>query len=323
MNRIVTPLKYAIEETRGHWNDPRWWRKRFENRVIGTIQRRRYDCGIDIMEADWDILIVLDACRADYFEEIVGTDFDDYRREKSRASATMEWMQANFEDGVFGDTVYVSANPWVTKIAPDAFHHIENLWLDRDYLTAKELEEINSLGEAGIDYKETITAAETTEAALRVAEEYPDKRIIVHYLQPHAPYIGMEGGELLGYVPDEDPSDAGHSELRRRTVVNLYRANLGYAWHHAERVIDEVQGKTVVTSDHGEMFGEFHWPWPIRGYDHPIGLRTHELVTVPWAVIEDERRPVVDHGPRRHSVTADEQDKLTDRLRDLGYADPA
>jgi hypothetical protein len=32
-----------------------------------------------------------------------------------------------------------------------------------------------------------------TEAALEAAEWYPNERLIVHYLQPHAPYIGPTG----------------------------------------------------------------------------------------------------------------------------------
>lgn len=46
-------------------------------------------------------------------------------------------------------------------------------------------------------------------------------------------------------------------------------------------------GTTVVTSDHGNHLGEFATPFPIRLYGHPEGIRTPELIRVPWLVVAE------------------------------------
>jgi hypothetical protein len=80
-----------------------------------------------------------------------------------------------------------------------------------------------------------------------------------------------------------------------------------------------VDGRTVITSDHGNLVGERAWPVPVRLYGHPEGIRHPALVKVPWAVIEgDGRRAVVDEGV--HAVTGEADEVVEQRLRDLGYA---
>jgi hypothetical protein len=81
----------------------------------------------------------------------------------------------------------------------------------------------------------------------------------------------------------------------------------------------ELQGKTVVTADHGQMIGERSAPLPVTDYGHPPGLYTEQLVKVPWLIYEN--------GPRRE-ITADaaasedadvSEEAVQDRLADLGY----
>lgn len=81
---------------------------------------------------------------------------------------------------------------------------------------------------------------------------------------------------------------------------------------------EDIPGKTVLSSDHGNMMGERTWPVPIKMYGHPRDLRSEPLVTVPWAVLDDEdRRDIVDDGVK--SSTTAEGDEITDRLQALGY----
>jgi hypothetical protein len=275
--------------------------------------------GIDIMAEDWDNLLVLDACRADTFESVIGVDrFDNYERKTSRASATPEWMQINFADRSFGDTVYVSGNPWVSKIAPDGFHDIKNIWLDDYDIDQTQLDDAATLAEVGIPFEETVDAKRVNKAALETAAEYSDKRIIIHYLQPHAPYIGNRDGSTKKEVPTCHPGDhLRRGEVSKETMLELYEENLAYVWHHAKELAAELDGKTVITSDHGEMFGErLFRGLPFRGYAHPIGLHASELVTVPWAVSDGNRRETTNEGTSKVTVDADVADE---RLRDLGY----
>jgi hypothetical protein len=318
-------INYAVGEISKNWDDRWWWRSRFQNHVIGRIQRKIYDGGIDVIEQDWDLLIIIDACRADLFEETVLGDgaFDEYSRVNTKASATMEWMEMNFADGEWGDTVYVSANPWITQKASDSFHHIENLWISDYGVEEETLKESTTLKQAGVGTSETVNATETTDRALEVAHEYPDKRIIVHYLQPHAPYIGNADGsekpqdEIKADLHPGKPHWEGKIDAER--CWDEYRENLKYVMNHVWRFLDHVQGKAVVSSDHGEMFGEWMTPFPMRGYDHPMGLRTPELIEVPWAVLNRKRRDIINHGIDEYEMSDEERTQIKRNLRDLGY----
>jgi len=70
-------------------------------------------------------------------------------------------------------------------------------------------------------------------------------------------------------------------------------------------------GRTVVTSDHGNNLGERMPLLPMRLYGHPTGIHHPALREVPWAVIDGES---VGDGDRQ--MTVDEE-----QLRSLGYAD--
>lgn len=316
---LLSRVKYAANEVGQHYDDMRWWRQRFYSRVLGPITRVTAPDGIDVMDEDWDNLLILDACRFDTFESMIGTSkFDEYRRVTSKASATPEWIRKNFQGQTFGDTVYVSGNPWVSKIAPNSFHDIKNIWLDDYDFDEDDLTDADTLANLGVPFEETVTAQRVNQAAVEAANEYDDKRLIIHYIQPHAPYIGNSDGSTKDEVPPYHPGEhLRFKGMDSNTVEGLYHENLEYVWHHASMLLEQLEGQTVVTSDHGEMFGERLFPLlPFRGYDHPIGLHSSELVTVPWATINGPRRETTDDDAK--TVTVDE-DAANERLRNLGY----
>lgn len=151
-------------------------------------------------------------------------------------------------------------------------------------------------------------------------------------MQPHYPFIGHPELRYQSWTPQEivdgdhggdrphDPWQALEMGLADRgDIWNAYAENLERGLDAALDLAMSLDGRTVVTSDHGNMIGERAWPVPIRLYGHPEGVRHPALVHVPWAVLAgEERRDVTDEG-----VTAVDNvdDRLVkDRLRDLGYA---
>jgi len=134
---------------------------------------------LNVMSEKWDYMIILDACRYDYFERV----YDKYVHGKlekriSAGSSTNEWRNKSFP-GFYDDVVYISANPQfsaTSKIygfcAGDHFHKVHQIW------------------ESDWNYeKATVLPAVLTEAAVRIISNAGGKRAIVHYLQPHAPYL--------------------------------------------------------------------------------------------------------------------------------------
>jgi len=178
--------------------------------------------------------------------------------------------------------------------------------------------------------------------AIEAHEEHPDKRIVVHYMQPHHPFIGFPELQYHGWQIDDFDDWADHkeetglSEEQRMAhpqtpwealymgeatadaIWDAYAQNLDLVLDAVDELLAATTGRTVLTSDHGNMFGERTWPIPMRVYGHPTGVRNRELVDVPWAVVDDgNRRDVTDGSVRSVSESANEV--VEDRLNDLGY----
>jgi hypothetical protein len=316
MNPIGS-LRYITSEILAHYDEPIWWHERFIDRVVHPIHANIYPTygdAIEVAEKDWDNLIILDGCRLDLFEEWTNLDqFDTFDSISSYGSSTPEWTHQNFHGREFGDTVYVTSNPWTTRVAGDAFHEVIEVWrenFDED------------LG--------TVPADPVMEAAYDAVEEYPNKRLIVHFMQPHAPFVSPEF-EYTDWSPKSIVNENGGDTKSRKTVWEAlrrgdidrdsawqgYGENLQYVMDRVKNRAPELPGRTVVSSDHGNMLGERSWPVPLRIYGHPAGLRSSSLVDVPWAVFEGDRREIVDEGVT--NVGTGNVDELEDRLAALGY----
>ncbi|MFD1512907.1 hypothetical protein [Halomarina rubra] len=308
-------LRYVVDELREHAADRLWWKQRLVQRVAVPTHRRLYgDRGVRVMDEDWDSLFVLDACRADLFATVTDLDrFDAYRTERSPASMTAEWTETQFAGREFGDTVYVSANPYTSTVAGDSFHELVEVWRE------------------GFDEEEATVLAEDVAAAARDAHErHPDKRLVVHFMQPHYPFVGHPDLRYASWSPDEildgayanerphDPWQALDMGLvDHEQVLSAYADNLRYVLDEAFDLAADVGGTTVLTSDHGNLMGERMWPLPVRGYGHPRGLRSAGLVDVPWAVLDGDRREVTDDGVTAVEEAASEE--VESRLQALGY----
>jgi hypothetical protein len=134
------------------------------------------ETGIDIFAEDWDVLVILDACRYDIFAEVVGNELGTRPLESriSRGSATRKWVEANFTDRTLADLVYVHSNGHYgrlkSEICSDVFKY--------------QISENNALG------GRSVHPGVVTSAAITAAESPPHKRFFVHYMQPHHPFFG-------------------------------------------------------------------------------------------------------------------------------------
>jgi hypothetical protein len=261
--------------------------------------------GIDVMERDWDNLLILDACRYDCFADENWLD-GDLTRVTSPATESLSYLQATIIGRELHDTVYVTGNPYAEEIPPKTFHDVVPLYGDKWD------------AEGGTVHPETVV-----EATGQAAMDYPNKRLIAHFMQPHVPYIGRFGAAL-----EYNREFAGDiwSDLRTRygnladeDLRTAYRENLRLVLEHVEQLLEELDGKTVITADHGELLGERIWPIPIKGYDHYPHLYADGLTQVPWFTITDGmRRETVPEQPRSENEQQDTE-VLTDRLEALGY----
>jgi hypothetical protein len=84
---------------------------------------------------------------------------------------------------------------------------------------------------------------------------------------------------------------------------------------------EKLDGKTVVTADHGEMLGARSSPVPVTEYAHPARNYVPELVKVPWLVFEGDRRTVTAEEPLDYREKQDIHASSEKRLKALGYVE--
>lgn len=299
--------------------DPRYLRGA-GSRILTKWNRRYHEffvdhVGTDVMGEDWDNLIILDGCRADVFNDVSWLE-GTYEECISQASESREYLSYNFQDRELHDTVYLSANPFAAQLNDGTFHAFYDL-----YRTEWD-EELN-----------TVPPEPVADKTIEAHREFPNKRIISHFMQPHYPFIGELGQEIDhssigGEMKEEDtPMNIwsrlmyGESGLDRQQVLSAYEENLEIVLESVERVIENTSGKTVVTADHGNMIGDRGRPIPAPGFGHPPNYYVEPLVNVPWLTISGERREIESESPVGEMETPAADVDIEDRLSHLGYVD--
>lgn len=271
--------------------------------------------GEDFIEADWDTLIILDSCRYDVFEQQHDLPGElDFKI--SRGGATREFLRGNFRNRELLDTVYLTAIPQYHRLQDEldaCLHEVRDLWRDKWDTNLQ-----------------TVPPEAVTTAAKNAVREFPHKRLIVHYAQPHGPYIG-ETGRSLVLGPQIPTNDLTFFEgLRRNLAIErlsdeqhwrAYRENLDIVLPYVEELFDVLDGKTVVTADHGQMLGERAAPIPIKCYDHHGGTYVDPLVKVPWLVYEKGPRREIAAEEPTSTATRAEESVVSERLSALGYTE--
>lgn len=307
------------------WNLPLLRKKNTYSSIFDELMQKYFTYfpreRSSIMAEDWDNLLLLDACRYDVFKARNGIA-GDLEQRVSKGSNTGEFFEKNFRGSQHHDTVYVTANPvprveeWCSVDPDTIFYDTVDIWKDHWN------ENVN-----------TVRPEPVADSIRSVQAEHPHKRILGHFLQPHQPFIGDIGQEIEEHGMrayeklGEGASGSGkqiwerleRGELSTNRVWKAYVENLDLVLPHVQNLCDDLIGKTVVTSDHGNLFGECAWPFPVRKYGHPRGIHTKRLVKVPWLQTNYEtRREITSESPVRTDSGPDAKEPL-ERLQHLGY----
>jgi hypothetical protein len=262
--------------------------------------------GRHVFEHDWDLLIVLDACRYDLFET-VAPDYEfagDVVPVRSVGSTSREWLQKTFapdHHAAAANTTYVTANPFSDSTLDGTdLGGLEEVWRD--------------------DWDEglgTVPADPVTDRAITRWRAGDADRMIVHYMQPHFPSVpepSFGSGIELDAVGDH--WDSVWHRLRKGdisvdAVRRAYRANLEYALDSVGTLLSSVDAdRVVLTADHGNAFGS----WGV--YGHPPAA-IPAVRTVPWC--ETTARDRGEYDPSPAKADRDLDDDVASKLHDLGY----
>lgn len=296
---------YSLSDLKTALDNPVWFPRELNRLYAHRLNLRDYNPeGIDIFKEDWDNLILLDACRYDEFARLHDLS-GELEKRISRGATSSEFVRGNFTGRELYDVVYVSAN---------AYYAYLNDEIDADIhayigLHDEEFREVKG---------QTTPPDIVTEHAIEAHERYPNKRLLVHYLQPHQPYIGPYGMERFdhgrGLIDTVKKSNPTREELFR-----AYRENLEIVLEEVETLLEHLQGKTVISADHGEMLGERMTPIPVREYGHNAGIYKPELLEIPWFIIDDEERKEIISEPPQEKEQERSKEEIREHLRALGY----
>lgn len=279
----------------------------FYELYLGGLRRTDtvYSPGQHIFERDWDVLILLDACRVDLMHEVEDAyDFlDEPGTHVSVGSSSIQWMERTFTDEYaeeLRETVYVTGNPFSKRVLSD-----------NDLLALDEVWRYGWDDDAG-----TIPARSITDRAIAAGREHDSKRLIVHYMQPHFPSVptpltdGMNA-ETLG--DGEGWNSPWHrlrkGELDYETVWAAYRENLHYVLKDLSTLLANLNAdRAVISADHGNAAGE------LGVYGHPK-IPLSPIREVPWYVTSS-----TDTGEYEPELEQEaEQGGVEDKLTALGY----
>lgn len=279
--------KYIFNSIKENWKDFYWWKKLINSHVLSPLIFRNND-GTYVFDEEWDNLIILDGCRFDFFEEEVKNwDIDgklEYR--VSRGSSTLTFLRENFEDDKFREhtkeIVYITANPYVSVTLEEKFFKIVPVW---DFGWSEKFQ--------------TVLPDRVYEATLKAIRKYPKKRFIIHFMQPHQPFVklgwvgdGTSRGRYLALSQKAKGSLHiwelfARGKISKEIMIWGYKENLKITFPYLEKLIRIMQGKIAITSDHGEAIGEkIHPLIPLRVYAHPHNTRIEPLIKVPWFISE-------------------------------------
>lgn len=274
--------------------------------------------GISVLEKEWDVLLVLDACRFDSFKK--------YNNIKgklnsiiSKGTCTVEWLNSNFGmKKKYNDIVYVSGNPFTEYSIEGSkkFYDVSNVFLK--------------------DWNEkfgTVLPDSVSSEAIRMHKKHPDKKLIVHYMQPHVPYVGKtkiylknsfksknfskenNGHDWFGSLLDKIRYEGGSV----RMFYKAYIENLRLVLRSIENLLPHLEGKVIISSDHGELFGEKYI------YGHPPGIRLKKITKVPWFVVDMEyyKEKASEVLPLKNVKMKEkgegDEEKIKKKLKALGY----
>lgn len=274
----------------------------------------------ELRATDDYLLIVLDACRADFFEDVItNIATGEYQRLRTEGHNTFDYIRECWPD-TYPETTYVSGAP---PIDPD-YEGSDDPDVEDLYRGAKPGETLGAIVpvfEEGWNEKYGTALPESvTQAAM---DNLAEERLVAHYYQPHAPFVGTE--QLLSTSDEHHDRDIWQSVSKGDVSIarlrECYRANLEYAIYNACRLIESAEHENIViTADHGEMLGEFRG----NAFAHPR-VDYPQIRRIPWFVVDElkpgwqEQLDVPDHVETTDSSTGSVASSKREQLEDLGY----
>lgn len=301
-----------------------------------TLLNSKIKIGTNVFDREWDILVILDTCRVDALQAIANTYtfIDEVDSIRSVGGGSGEWIARTFDHGhkdQIRETIYLTANGHAKQILDDktpktnpdkhltykALRYYPTVGIN-EFKHVEYLFQYEPWGEQGpLGHKKGMTPPRyVTDRAITIGREMEFDRMILHYFQPHSPWVWnaiQENRDLNEYEEDwwNYFTESGDFE----TIWNAYLDDLHYVLRDVEVLLENINAdEVVISADHGEAFGEYG----ILG--HKLGSLHPKIRTVPW--VSTEARDTKTYEP---SITPPDEDnqlsssEVQEQLEALGY----
>lgn len=236
-----------------------------------------------IHNANWKWLIILDSCRYDYFDKI----YRDYLKGKlvkaeSPQSCTQLWFVDIWEDKKHNDIIYFSANPFINskKFKKESKWYEDDMEIKMEpWIYFKDIIDIWDIG--WNDELNTVLPITVNEIVLGYMNKMKNKKGIIHYMQPHVPWIGRTRLETPEKLSREEYMKLA-KKFSTKELEKAYEDNLHYVLENISEFVKKLEN-VVITSDHGEILDKDN---NYENMYHPCSVDCWELKEVPWFVVE-------------------------------------
>lgn len=264
--------------------------------------------GTNVYERDWDVLVLLDCARVDMFEA-VREEFPflaPVETHRTPGTNSAEWMDVTFVDEYADEmrrTAHLTANP-----------------NSADHLDGERFDLLEEIWRYGWDEETgTVPARTVTDRAIAVGRNRRPERMIVHYMQPHPPFVPRPDIDAVQVTrPGDDRRGMNVEELHEEggySLEELWEAhldNLRYVLPEVDLLLSNLDAdRVVVSADHGQALGEDG----VLG--HPASSTVEAVRRVPWSVTtaRDTGEYEPDARPRAEGPAVSVEEKL----EHLGY----
>ncbi|MFW6144973.1 MAG: hypothetical protein ACOC55_05320, partial [Candidatus Natronoplasma sp.] len=171
-----------------------------------------------IHKTKWNNLIILDACRYDYFEDECDMPGSLYKALSpafdGKGAPTSVWYR-NVFTRKYPDIIHISSHPRVnSKMEVEGFEGFKHFGKVLDLWDTKWNDEFG-----------TVLPEDVTEQAAITARSESERRLIVHYMQPHTPYLSL--GPPRTKKKKEPESRSSFTRRLRNGTVSKARKIMG------------------------------------------------------------------------------------------------
>ena len=254
----------------------------------------------------------------------------------SVGSTSPEWMANTFTEHHFEEisrSGYITANPHTATV-------LENNLSERFQGHRKDIMKLQRYGQYDIVpadsfglydpvwkrdsresqydlYENYGVPRNVTDRAIHTARQNTFDRFILHYMPPHRPFlINAIRENREPYEYEQSPWEYIRKTGDKETALEAAKKMLRWVLDDVELLLKNIDAeKVVITSDHGNGFGEF------GTFGHPAGSPSPYVRRVPWVTTSAKDTKSYE-SDRNIYDKLDEDDQcsvMEERLKSLGY----